>query len=76
MPHEQPHLDYQAECLLELEKRWQEAEKVIDIQNQAIRAALNCPNPVRTPRDCQRCRRAECVAAWVAQDGIWDDVKK
>ena len=76
MPNNQSHLDYQAECLVALRGQWQDIERVIEIQNQAIRAAIACPNPLRTAKDCRGCNRAECATAWDAQDKMWRECDK
>ncbi len=50
-----------------------DAAKVFRIQNQALRAAINCPLVTRTRDDCLCCGNDECFKAWQAQNELWPE---
>jgi hypothetical protein len=74
MPHEQPWLnDYQARHQAELQARWDEEAKIFNIQNLALKAAINCPFPIRSPEMCANCGESSCVKAWKEQQKLWQE---
>lgn len=74
MPYEAPYLDdYQANVQKELQKVWDDEAKIFNIQNQALRAGINCPFPMRNPEMCENCGELTCVKAWKEQQKLWQE---
>lgn len=75
MPHEAlPYLDdYQANVQKELQKVWDDEAKIFNTQNQALRAGINCPFPLRTKEMCENCGESTCVKAWKEQNELWPE---
>lgn|GEM_PF-6684027 len=72
MPHDQPWLDdYQTSVKKKLQEKWAEDHNIFEIQNRALRAAINCPFPIRTPETCAGCGEAACINAWKGQEELW-----
>lgn len=74
MPHDQPWLDdYRLKLKAEELQRKTEEDKVFNTQNAALRAAINCPLPLRKPSDCRNCGNEECVNAYKEQNKLWPE---
>ena len=74
MPHEAPWLDdYQLKLKADELQRKSEEDKVFNTQNAALRAAINCPLPLRKPSDCRSCGNEECVNAYKEQNKLWPE---
>lgn len=74
MPHEAPYLDdYSARQQADLQARWDDEAKIFNIQNQALKAAINCPFPMRNPEMCANCGELTCVKAWKEQNELWPE---
>lgn len=74
MPHDQPWLDdYRLKLKAEELQRKSEEDKVFNTQNAALRAAINCPLPVRKPSDCRSCGNEECINAYKEQNKLWPE---
>jgi hypothetical protein len=74
MPNEKPWLDdYTTRHQMELQARWDEESRVFNIQNAALRAAINCPLPLRKPADCQMCGEESCIKAYKEQNKLWPE---
>jgi hypothetical protein len=74
MPHDSPWLDdYQLKLKADELQRKSEEDKVFNTQNAALRAAINCPLPIRTPSDCRNCGNEECVNAYKEQNKLWPE---
>ena len=74
MPHDQPWLDdYRLKLKADELQRISEEDKVFNTQNAALRAAINCPLPLRKPSDCRNCGNEECVNAYKEQNKLWPE---
>ena len=74
MPTESPWLDdYQLKLKADELQRKSEEDKVFNTQNAALRAAINCPLPLRKPSDCRSCGNEECVNAYKEQNKLWPE---
>lgn len=74
MPTDQPWLDdYQLKLKADELQRKSEEDKVFNTQNAALRAAINCPLPLRKPSDCRNCGNEECVNAYKEQNKLWPE---
>jgi hypothetical protein len=74
MPHDSPWLnDYQLKLKADELQRKSEEDKVFNTQNAALRAAINCPLPLRKPSDCRNCGNEECVNAYKEQNKLWPE---
>lgn len=74
MPTDQPWLDdYQLKLKADELQRISEEDKVFNTQNAALRAAINCPLPLRKPSDCRNCGNEECVNAYKEQNKLWPE---
>ena len=74
MPTDQPWLDdYQLKLKADELQRISEEDKVFNTQNAALRAAINCPLPLRKPSDCRNCGNEECVYAYKEQNKLWPE---
>lgn len=74
MPHDKPYLDdYSVRHQADLQARWDEEAKIFNIQNQALKAAINCPFPMRNPEMCANCGELTCVKAWKEQNKLWPE---
>ena len=72
MPHDQPWLD-DYRLKLKAEELQRKSDKVFNTQNAALRAAINCPLPVRKPSDCRSCGNEECINAYKEQNKLWPE---
>ena len=74
MPHDQPWLDdYRLKLKAEELQRKTEEDRVFNTQNAALRAAINCPFPLRKPSDCQMCGEENCINAYQEQNKLWPE---
>lgn len=64
-----PYVEHQKE----LERQWQEQERIFAVCNASLRAALRsqCPISAPTLETCLTCGDAECFDAFQAKNKLW-----
>lgn len=64
-----PYVEHQKE----LERQWQEQERIFAVCNASLRAALmqQCPISAPTLETCLNCGDTQCFDSWREQNRLW-----